>query len=102
MELAWKKVFEEVGATTHFPHLLANSTLPVDPADNRRMDVVVTGHGLHSRALFCDATVRSPLKGNGEPHPRAVTRSGAVLKKAVKEKRRKYWDLQTTRLSLSL
>ena len=99
VELAWKKVFEEAGATTHFQHLLANSTLPVDPADNRRIDVLVTGHGLHSRALFCDATVRSPLKGNGEPQPRASSRSGAVLKKAVKEKRRKYWDLQATPLA---
>ena len=42
MELAWKKVFEEAGAITHFQHLLANSTLPVDPADNRRIDVLVT------------------------------------------------------------
>jgi len=99
VELAWVKVFREAGATTHFQHFLRNSTLPVDPADNRRVDVLVTGHGLHCRALFCDATVRSPLNRSGDPHPRAATRNGAVLKKAVREKRTKYWDVHTTPLA---
>ena len=42
-ERAWAHVFREAGTTVHEQHLLRNSTLPVDPTDNRRIDVLVTG-----------------------------------------------------------
>ena len=54
----------------------------------------MTGHGLYGgRPLFCDATVRSPLTGQGEPHPRAATDDGAVLTRALQDKNKKYYDV---------
>ena len=97
VERAWARVFREAGATTHEQHLLRNTTLPVDPSDNRRIDVLVTGSFL-SRPLFCDATLRSPLKGNGEAHPRAAKDDGAVLERAQKDKLDKYWDVEESSL----
>ena len=99
VELAWVKVFREAGATVHFQHLLNRTTLPVDPTDNRRIDALVTGHGLPSRSLFCDATVRSSLNRSGDPHPRAAARDGAVLSKALKDKEKKYGDIATSTLA---
>ena len=61
VERVWARVFREAGATTHEQHLLRNITLSIDPADNRRTDVMVTGSFLR-RPLFCDAIVRSPLQ----------------------------------------
>ena len=58
------------------------------------MDVVATGLPLYgSRALFCDATLRSPLHADGTPHGRAAAVDGVVLKTAEEEKERKYEDL---------
>ena len=91
-----------VGTLASHPLLPArrNTTFPVDPNDNRRIDCLVTGTGLHQgRPLFCDATVRSPLKGTGEPHPRAANTDGAVLRKARKDKERKYGDLAASPLA---
>ena len=83
-ERAWARVLREAGGSVHEQHLLRNTTLDADPTDNRRIDILVTGLLLHNgRPWFCDATVRSPLERNGQPHPRAATTSGAVLKKAV-------------------
>ncbi len=100
VERTWARVLREAGASTKEQHLLCNSTLPVDPGDNRRMDVVATGTSLyHGRVLFCDATVRSPLKGNGQPHPRAATKNGAVLRRAKQDKEKKYRDLVSSPLA---
>ena len=100
VERAWARVFREAGASTHEQHLLRHTTFPVDPNDNRRIDCLVTGTGPHQgRLLFCDATVRSPLKGTGEPHPRAANTNGAVLRKARQDKERKYEDLAASPLA---
>ena len=42
--------------------------------------------------------MRSPLTRNGQPHPRAATTSGFVLKKAVKDKEAKYSDVNASPL----
>ena len=52
-----------------------------------------------TRPLFCDATLRSPLKRNGEAHPRAAKEDGAVLERAVRDKQTKYWDLEESSLA---
>ncbi len=98
VERVWARVFREAGATTHEQHLLRNTTLPVDPADNRRIDVMVTGSFLR-RPLLCDATLRSPLKGNGEPHPKAATEDGKVFERAAKDKEDKYPDVHASFLA---
>ena len=73
VERAWEQVFREAGATTHFQKLLRQTTLPTDPEDNRRIDVLAIGLQVFpGRALFCDASVRSPLHADGTPHSRAA------------------------------
>ena len=104
VELAWARVFREAGkesgATVRWQHLLRNSTLPVDPNDNRRVDVLVEGLPLYNgRPLFCDATLRSPLKGDGTPHPRAAAKNGAVLRRALTDKATKYSDVEDSPLA---
>ena len=59
---------------------------------------MVTGSFL-SRPLLCDATLRSPLKGNGEAHPRAAAEDGAVLVRAERDKETKYWDVHASSLA---
>ena len=71
----------------------------MDPADNRRIDLLVTGLPLHNgRPLFCDVTVRLPLTETGEPHPKAATEAGAVLARAEKDKLKKYRDVAASPL----
>ena len=63
--------------------------------DNRRIDILATGLSFHNaRPLFCDATVRSPLRGNGEAYPTAAQVDGAVLKRAEQSKKDKYSDIE--------
>jgi len=95
LERAWERVFKEAGASVHFQHLLRASTLSgIDPGDNRCIDVLATGLPLYrGKALFCDATLRSPLKGNGCPQPRASKDDGATFKGAVRDKHQKYPEL---------
>ena len=70
---------------------LANTTVPgVDPADRRRLDLVVYGASPHGHVLSCDATVVSPLKRNGLPQPHAADRDGAALATARRRKRATY------------
>ena len=84
----------------HCQHLLRHTTLPVHGEDNRRMGAVVNGLPLfHGRPLFCDATVRSPLKGDGTPHPKAATENGAVLRRAKADKEAKYQDLHSSSMA---
>ena len=83
----------------HEQHFLRNTTLPTDPTDNRRIDLLVTGLPLYGgRPLFCDVTVRSPLKGNGQAHSKAASTSGAVLQRAEKDKATKYHDVAKSSL----
>ena len=104
VELAWARVFREAGkeegATVRWQHMLRHTTLSVDPEDNRRVDVLVEGLPLYfGRPLFCDTTLRSPLKGDGTPHPRAARKDGAVLERAIQDKERKYGDVARSELA---
>eukprot|EP00973_Karenia_brevis_P003588 498039-Karenia_brevis.AAC.1 len=48
--------------------MLCRTHVPVDPADTRRLDLVVPGLNVaQGRPLFCDTTVISPLSRNGQP-----------------------------------
>ena len=100
LKRAWAKVLREAGGSVHEQHLLRNTTLGVDPADSRRIDILATGLPLYNeKPLFCDVTVRSPLKGSGQPHPKAAKSNGAVLRRAVRDKRTKYADVETSPLA---
>ena len=43
--------------------------------------------------------MRSPLKGDGEAHPKAATKNGAVLTRAMRNKETKYWDVAESALA---
>ena len=97
-ERAWERVLKEAGATTYFQKLLRETTLPVDPTDARRIDILATGlPAYYGRPLFCDATVRSPLTAAGLPHGRAALDDGFVLRTAMADKRRQYGDVFRSR-----
>ena len=67
------------------------------PTDSRRIDALATGLPFyHGRALFCDATIRSPLARTGVPHPRSAAVDGATFKKAQQDKQRKYHDVASS------
>ena len=100
VEHTWAPMFREAVAIAKERHLFRSITLPVDPSDNPRIDVLATGAFLN-RPCFCDATVRCPLKGNCEPHPHAAGEKGAVLREALKEKEEKYSDVNESPLSNS-
>ena len=90
VERAWERALKQAGASVHFQHLLRNTTLAVDPADSRRIDLLATGLPLYrGRVLFCDATLCSPLKGNGRPQARTSRHDGATFKEAQKRKQDK-------------
>ena len=84
----------------YFQHLLQNTTLPCDPQDWRRVDVLATGLPLYrGRALCCDATMRSPLKANGAPQPGTAKYDGATFRVAEREKKVKYQDVDACSLT---
>ena len=61
--------------------------------DRRRLDLVVHGASANGTALCCDATLVSPLRRNGEPHPGAATEDGVQLQRARERKERTYPEL---------
>ena len=77
-----------------FPQWLAHTTAPnVDPADRRRLDLVIYGTTPLGGALCCDATLVSPLTRTGQPQPRAAATDGAALRMAERRKRAAYPEL---------
>ena len=54
--------------------------------DLRRMDIITSGISgvMRGNPLFIDATIVSPIRGNGSPVPNAANESGAALSAACK------------------
>ena len=65
----------------------------VDPADRRRLDLVIYGAALLGGALCCDATLVSPLSRFSQPQPRAAEFDAAALRVAEKRKNATYPEL---------
>ena len=59
------------------------------PNDLRRMDIITSGLSgvFGGKPLFIDATLVSPIKGNGEPISRASDSDGIALSNADKKNR---------------
>ena len=73
---------------------LANTTAPnMNADDRRRMDLVIYGASPLGHVWCCDATMVSPLRGDGTPHGRAPDRDGDRLRTAERRKRRRYPEL---------
>ena len=67
----------------------------VDPADRRRLDMVVYGASPTGVALCCDATVVAPLRRDGRPIGGAAREDGVALPRAAARKTRQYPELAT-------
>ena len=97
LERAWVRVAREaVGADGQVvpQQWLAHTTAPnVDPADRRRLDLVIYGATPLGGALCCDATLVSPLTRTGQPQPCAAATYGAALRMAERCKRAAYPEL---------
>ena len=77
---------------------LRDMNLPgVSPNDRRKLEVVVNGLPLyHGAQVGIDATIVSPVRGDGQPRPTADSRDGVALQTALRAKRRRYRDLQSS------
>ena len=68
--------------------LVRTSARYVDPADRRRLDlIVVYGATPLGEALCCDVMLVSPLTREGQPRPFAATRNGGASTVAERRKR---------------
>ena len=86
VEKAWVRVLRESGARVREDVFLRDTTLPgIDPSDGRRIEIVATGVPMcHGVPLAVDATVVSPVHGDGSPLPRATRVAGVALRAAEK------------------
>ena len=59
---------------------MRNTHVPVNPADLRRLDLLVPGLNVaRGLPLFCDATVLTPLTRSGQPRPGTSNQAGSLL-----------------------
>ena len=95
IERTWARIMREAGARVRENFMLRDSGISsIDPADGRRIEVVVTGLPLHGGIpLAIDATLVSPLDTKGEPHGDADACPGVAIRAAEKDKARTYHEL---------
>ena len=97
IEQAWVRVCREAlgGEGRVVPQQwLARTTAPgVREDDRRRLDLVVYGATCNGTALCCDVTLVSPLRADGNPHPRTARENGAALLRARRRKWERYPEL---------
>jgi len=84
---AWRRVFREAGVVIpdrNIERRLATTHINRGPNDRRRMDLITSGiDGIcGGSALFMDATLVSPLRGNGRVMPGSHRQDGEALARA--------------------
>ena len=95
-EQAVWQILREAGASSQFrPFLRDLSVVPgIGAADARKLDVVASGLPVYGgRTIVVDATLRSPLTGNGMWRFNAHQEDGATFAQAVRDKHQKYPEL---------
>ena len=77
---------------------LGDMNLPsIRPQDTRKLEVVVHGLPLyHGAQVGIDATIVSPVRGDGMPRPGADRKDGIAIRDAVRKKQRRYRELTGT------
>jgi hypothetical protein len=95
-ELAWVQVLKEAGARVRHQPLLRSLAVPgIAPHDGRQLDVVASGLPLFGgRALVGDATLRSPLAGDGSVRDAADRVDGSTFPGARRDKFAKYPEFE--------
>ena len=91
----WVRVLREAGARVKENVFLRGAGLPaIGAQDARNIEIVASGlPACQGVPLAVDATLVSPLRADGSPHPAAATRPGASLRRAEKAKQRTYPEL---------
>ena len=106
MLAAWRQVFVEAGGRVpdrNRERMLRDTHIPVPPADARRMDLIVPGLNVKGgRPLFCDATVVSPISGNGAPRAGTSNADGHLLHQAQADNDIIYAEVLSTGLGALL
>ena len=98
IEQIWIRILREAGIRLRENVYLRDTTLPnIDPADNRRIEIVATGLPANKGIpLAIDATLVSPLHADGSPLDNAVSAPGTALRNAERGKRMTYPELVTS------
>ena len=79
--------------------MLRDTHIPVPPADQRRLDLVVPGLNVaRGLPLFCDVTAISPLSANGRDRPGTSNRGGALLEAARRQNDSTYPEVEESGL----
>ena len=106
MIAAWRQVFIEAGGKVpdrNRERMLRNTHIPVPPEDSRRMDLVVPGLNVaRGLPLFCDATILSPVSGNGLPRASTSNADGRLLEQAQRDNDHIYQEVLSTGLGVLL
>ena len=106
MIAAWRQVFIEAGGKVpdrNRERMLRNTHIPVPPEDTRRMDLVVPGLNVaRGLPLFCDATILSPVSGNGLPRASTSNADGRLLEQAQRDNDHIYEEVLSTGLGVFL
>ena len=96
MERVLARICTEAGARVRTNIFLRHLNLPVLAGDDRRIEVLAQGLPCYGGAqLAIDATMGSPLRGDGQPRPRAAWQDGAALLDARRDKDRTYPEFQS-------
>ena len=94
---AWRQVFVEAGGSVprrNVERLLRDTPVVVPPDDQRRLDLVVPGTGLHRGVpLLCDATCVTPITGTGLARPGCLTVDGGAVGAATSRCRADYAEV---------
>ena len=91
IERAWTQIAREAGGRVVHKQLLRDTSVAgIAPSDRRQLDLVVYGLTRDGTALCCDATVVSPLRRDGSPHPGAAATNGVAMRHAERRKTARY------------
>ena len=83
--------------------MLRETHIPVPPGDMRRMDLVVPGLNVErGLPLFCDATILSPISGNGCARASTSNADGRLLEDAQHDNDAIYEEVLSTGLGALL
>ena len=79
--------------------MLSRTHIPVPANDTRRLDLIVPGLSIaNGLPLFCDVTVLSPLRRDGNPRPGTSNNGGKLLDDAEKQNDNTYREVLSSRL----
>ena len=80
LEKAWARILREAGARVKENFAIRDAGIAdIDPRDGRRVEVVASGLPVeHGVPVAVDATLISPLRGDGVPHGRAAAQIAAA------------------------